>query len=122
MAAWPAQLSDLILSGYSATDDMPLIETLMQTGPIRRTLLTSYHMTYIKGSIVLDGLAQANAFRQLLVDSNYGADWITGVPLDTGTGVVARRARLSSPVWTVLVPGSMWSVSINIDTDDQDYP
>jgi len=122
MASWPPQLSNLILSGYSATDDMPFIETPMETGPIRRTRLTSYHMTDIRGSLVLENQTQANAFRQLLKDSNYGADWITGVPLDTGTGVVARRARLVSPSWTVLVPGKMWSVSMTIETDDQAYP
>lgn len=122
MAAWPPQLSDLILAGYSATDELPFIETPMETGPVRRTLLTSYHMTNLRASLVLDGQTQANAFRQLLVDSNYGADWITGVPIDTGTGVSVRRIRITSPTWTVLVPGSMWSVSFSAETDDQDFP
>lgn len=122
MASWPPELSDLVLSGYSALDELPYIESPMETGPVRRTLLTSYHMTAIRGSLILDGQTQADAFRQLLVDSAFGADWVTDVPLDTGTGVVTRRARFTAPSWSVLVPGRMWQVNLNIETDDQAYP
>lgn len=118
MATWPAGLPAPMLTSYHNADTFPHITTRMQSGPSRRTRYSNHYMTTGQMTLTVDQ-TQAIALQGLIDSSNLGTDWITGVPLDTGTGLKDHRVRLSSVQRKVIKsPDIYWQFTLSFETDE----
>jgi hypothetical protein len=118
MSVWPGTLPPPLLSSYHNNDQLPTIRTDMESGPPRKARSTRHFMTRGQLSMVLDA-SQMAAFQQMIVDSNYTADWITDCPIDTGGGLTNHRIRISSVQRKVSAPPDrLWTVTVSFETDE----
>lgn len=118
MSTWPAALPHPLLSSYHNADRFLILKTAMESGPPRRALKSTHYMTTGQITMVLD-VANMAIFQQMLLDSRHTADWITGCPIDTGSGVRNHRIRISSVQRKVtLPPDKLWTVTISFETDE----
>ena len=118
MATWPVSLPDPILNSYHSADVFPVLKTEMQSGPPRRTRYSDHYLTTGQLTMVVNS-TQAGTFQQLLDDSNLGTDWITGCPIDTGTGLKNHRIRITSVQRKVLTPPDQhFQITVSFETDE----
>lgn len=120
MTAWPAGLPDPELKTYASSDKYNVLRTDMESGPPRQSRLSAHYMTTGSFTLTLSG-AQMVAFRAVVPASNYGADWVTGVPLDTGLGRAEHRIRMIKVKHKVLFPqDGLYQVTVNFETDEHE--
>ena len=118
MSSWPSGLPTPELKSYSNTDQFNVIRTDMESGPPRQSRLSAHFMTTGSFSLTLTS-AQMATFQAIIPDSNYGADWVTGVPLDTGLGQAPHRIRMLKVSRKVLFPqDGLYKLTISFETDE----
>ena len=118
MASWPSGLPAPLLSSYNNRDQLPVLETAMESGPPRRVRYSNHYMTTGSMSLTVN-LSQATALQSMLDSSNLGSDWITGCPIDTGTGLKNHRVRITSVMRKVLKPpDQLWQFTLAFETDE----
>jgi hypothetical protein len=118
MSAWPAGLPEPELKSFSSTDSFNIIRTDMESGPPRQSLRSSHFMTAGSLSLTLT-TAQMDIFQAAIPASNYGADWVTGVPIDSGNGSQPHRIRLIKVSRKVLFPqDGLYKLTITYETDE----
>jgi hypothetical protein len=120
MATWPVTLPDILVQGYSATNQWNILETTMESGPKRRTRMSAHYMINGVGNLMLDKTQMA-ALYATLDAANDGADWITGVRLDMGQGPAAHRARITGFQVNVVVPELYWRAILWWETDERNF-
>lgn len=118
MPAWPSTLPPMLVQGYNANDEWSVLETPMESGPMRRTRMSSHFMTTGIGTLMLNK-AQMSTLVTALNGAKSGADWFTGMPLDMGGGPVAHRARITTYQLAVVVPGSLWRAMLWWESDER---
>jgi len=116
-AVWPVSLPPPLLTGYSITDELPLIRTSMESGPDRVTRISTQFNTNVSFSMTLTR-DQAATFRNFFeVECNAGANWFD-ISLDTGNTLATHRSRFTaSPRYALNPP--FYSVSFSIETDER---
>ena len=118
MPTWPATLPAPMTESYSTVDQFPVLQTEMQSGPPRLTRYSNHYLTTGNAELVMDSTQYA-IFRQLLIDSNLGTDWITDTPIDTGGGHVNHRIRIRQVERRCInQPDNYWQISLVYETDD----
>lgn len=118
MSAWPSGLPEPELKSYSSSDQYNVIRTDMESGPPRQARLSAHYMTTGSFTLTLTR-AQMATFRTVVPASNYGADWVTGVPLDTGNGSKQHRMRMLKVKMKVLFPqDALYQLTVNFETDE----
>jgi len=119
MAAWDNTLPPPLLSGYNARETPRMIATEMDSGPQRLTLYSAHPRLFGSAGIVVD-LTQAKAFNAMYEAARLGADWLTGVPIDTGQGLATHRIRITSVQYQVLKPPDKnWKIIFTFETDER---
>ena len=118
MSDWPSGLPEPQISSYTLADEYNVIRTEMESGPARQARRSSHYMSV--GSMTMTMTpAQMTTFRSVVPDSDYGAEWINGVPIDTGLGAKSHRIRLLKVSHTVLFPqDGLYKVTIQFETDE----
>lgn len=118
MTAWPAGLPEPELSGYSIADEYNLIRTEMESGPPRQSRRSAHYMSVGNMTMTMTN-AQMISFQSVIPASDYGADWITGVPIDSGTGSKPHRIRMLKVSRTVLFPqDGLYKLTVQFETDE----
>ena len=119
MAAWDDTLPPPLLAGYNARETPRILTTEMDSGPQRMTLYSAHPRLFGSAGISVD-LAQAKAFNVMYENARLGTDWITGCPIDTGTGLADHRIRITSVQYSVQVPPDKhWKIVFTFETDDR---
>jgi hypothetical protein len=112
---YPVELPSPLLTGYSFSDDLPLIRTQMESGPERVTRTSSSYATNINFSLILtrDQLAIFRNFFENTI--NAGADWFD-VQLDSaGTYVTHRTRFIQSPSYSIQRPFYRVNCAVEVD-------
>jgi len=118
MSAWPSGLPAPQLKNYTNTDLYNVIRTDMESGPPRQARRSSHYMTVGTFTLTLTS-AQMASFQSAVVASNYGTDWLTGVPLDTGGGNQPHRIRLLKVTRKTVFPqDARYELTVNFETDE----
>jgi hypothetical protein len=96
-----------------------MIVTKMESGPLRRTLMTNDDTTSGSAAFIWD-LAQKTAWETLFSSTiKKGTIPIDDFPLDLGGGTTGHRAYLSDPKQQTLVPNVTWKITIGFETDER---
>jgi hypothetical protein len=120
MSAWPSGLPSPEIKSYKNADKFNVIRTDMESGPPRQSRRSAHYMSSGSFTLTLTS-AQMTIFRTVIVDSNSGADWITGVPLDTGGGNQPHRMRIIGVSHKLLKPQSeLYSLTVKFETDEHE--
>jgi len=118
MAAWIGTLGPPLITTTSQHQPR-MIVTQMESGPIRRTLLTNDDTTKGSATFIWD-LAQKTAWEGLFSSTlRKGVYPVDDFPLDLGGGTTGHRAYLSDPKQVTLVPNITWQVTVDFETDER---
>lgn len=120
MAVWPASLPPALVQGYNFSDKRLTVETPMESGPPRRAQLSTHFISNGTMNLALDA-TQLTALRDVLDVSSGGTEWLTGCPLDAGTGPAAHRIRVTGFQVNVMVPERLWRAIVWFETDERIY-
>jgi hypothetical protein len=118
VSTWPSSLPTPELKSYTSADNFNVIRTEMESGPPRQARRSAHFMTTGSFSLTLTK-AQMLTFQGVIADSNFGADWITGTPIDSGGGNLPHRIRMLGVSRKVLFPqDGLYKLTVKFETDD----
>ena len=118
MTAWPETLPSPEIASYSTNDEYNILRTDMESGPPRQAKRSAHYMTTGSFTLKLNS-SQMTDFQAVIPASNFGADWITDVPLDTGLGKKSHRMRFLGVSRKTLLPqNGLYELTIKFETDE----
>ena len=118
MAAWIGSLGSPLITTTSQHQPR-MIVTQMESGPVRRTLLTNDDTTKGSATFVWD-LTQKVAWEGYFSSTiKKGTLPVDDFPLDLGGGTTGHRTYLSDPKQITLVPGITWQVTVDFESDER---
>lgn len=122
MANWDARLPDPLLTGNNSRHTPNSVETPMESGVQRRTLISKAYVGYGSYTLMLNE-AGMNHFHDMYDSADHGTEWINNAPADTGYGLAPHRIKITSINRRCITPPNrLWSVVYTWETDEQVRP
>lgn len=118
MATWPVTLEEPLIT-ITSQQKPRVITTQMESGPIRRSMLTKHHTTIGTAAFVW------NPAQMLIWEPYFKTTILVGTiavddfPLDLAGVVVGHRTFLTLPKQVTLVPMKLWRVTMAFETDER---
>lgn len=119
MATWPVSLGAPLLASNGASHNAKMIVTQMESGPTRRTLMSSHDMTSGSCSFVWTVAQMATWDTFFYTTIKRGTIVVADFPLDLVDGVIGHSVYLTGPSQVTLVPNSLWKVSMSFESEDR---